>query len=97
MDSRQQVALAPLGVGAGGQRRREAPLQHVAFRLQREQRVLDLAAGQAERGGKGLRAGRRPRPPRRARSSSRSASSRDAKPSAYSRGGSIAGSATAPG
>ena len=49
MDAREQVALAPLGVGIGRQPRREAALQHVAFGLQREQGELDLAARQPER------------------------------------------------
>ena len=49
MDAREQVPLAPLGVGTGRQQRREPALQHVAFGLQREQGELDLAARQPER------------------------------------------------
>ena len=53
--AREQVPLAPFGLGSDRGQRREAPLQHVAFGLQREQGKVDLAAFEAEWRGDRLR------------------------------------------
>ena len=76
VDAREQMPLAPLGVGAERQQRREAALQHRAFASAtrpgraRRRRARGRAAAASVSAVLG------PRPPRRARSSSRSASSR---------------------